>query len=548
MTTPDKFPDTSSRKFPEIARLASALCDGQMVSAAELDQLDRLLLDDADAQQYYRQHVSLHMALAWQFADRGFHSLPGDLRKPSAGSVATEPAPPPFSFLGGTSLGDLGRRGFDFFSNHTLLFSLFAALLLGSLAAAIGLSVTGRTGSPSVAYRSAKADNAGLIDSSVPDSWAVARLVRSSDCHWTNPATALAAGDELSVGQEIDLAAGRAEIAFACDTRVVLFGPSVLRVESPKAVRLALGHAMARAGSARGHGFSITTRTAAVIDLGTEFHVQAAPDGHSQVTVTVGAVEVRPCYAATGRRVEAGQTAQIEPGEAGILTLIEGGNGTPAFKFPTIEPPSNQDYADASQHHAKISVVDGQLSGGSGPITALLDGHAPSEADSHAESPHFATNEHNGKIMIDLGRAVMVRKVNTYSWHTCAWVDAKAEHRRARAPQRYVLYGFAGNRPPPVKGDPAVHGWRTICRVDTDEHFTVPPLENRPPQQAVSITGANGEVGRYRYLLWHVRPTHAEACPSLDGHPADCPPKCPTEDVNTFYGEFDVYADEGIRD
>jgi len=50
---------------------------------------------------------------------------------------------------------------------------------------------------------------------------------------------------------------------------------------------------------------------------------------------------------------------------------------------------------------------------------------------------------------------------------------------------------------------------------------------DRPAQQGCSITSATGTLGRYRYLLWEVKPSRF---PDF---------KIPN---HTFYGEFDVYA------
>ena len=114
-----------------------------------------------------------------------------------------------------------------------------------------------------------------------------------------------------------------------------------------------------------------------------------------------------------------------------------------------------------------------------------------------------------GKFLVDLGKVVRVRKINTYSWHEGIGPIHPPDVPHppdspytAMAPQRYTLYGACGNSPPPFEGDPVEHGWTRICHVDTDAFFSVPPILNRPPQQAVSISGADGEVGRYRYLLW----------------------------------------------
>ena len=63
--------------------------------------------------------------------------------------------------------------------------------------------------------------------------------------------------------------------------------------------------------------------------------------------------------------------------------------------------------------------------------------------------------------------------------------------------------------------------------MDSGDFFRVMRPFDRPAQQACSITGANGPVGRYRFLLWEVEPTQSVTLPVLD---------------NTFYAEFDVHG------
>ena len=94
--------------------------------------------------------------------------------------------------------------------------------------------------------------------------------------------------------------------------------------------------------------------------MGTEFNVAASDDGHSQIGVVEGTVEVQLTNGLQHRRLNAGQSLEVEPGMPSVIARTEPGDGTAAFKFPTIEPPSCHDYADASQHHATIRVLRGR--------------------------------------------------------------------------------------------------------------------------------------------------------------------------------------------
>ncbi len=123
---------------------------------------------------------------------------------------------------------------------------------------------------------------------------------------------------------------------------------------------------------------------------------------------------------------------------------------------------------------------------------------------------------------MDLGRSVFIEKINTYSWH-----QAREVANRVRAVQKYILYGYDGDAPPSTEGDLKAAGWTQIARVNSDDFFRVMQPIDRPAQQACSITGAQGAIGRYRFLLWFVEPTRA-----ID----------PRYFNSTFYSEFDVYA------
>ena len=142
----------------------------------------------------------------------------------------------------------------------------------------------------------------------------------------------------------------------------------------------------------------------------------------------------------------------------------------------------------------------------------LLDGAGQSHQDAQKESAFFE-DASGGSFLVDLGSAISVTKINSYSWHQHEILE---EHRH-RATQRFTLYGFAGDQLPDMTRPPRRAGWTRIARVNTDEYFHVAEPLERPSQQACSITAARGEIGRFRYLLWVVH-------------------------GGTFFGELDVFG------
>ncbi|HEY2328702.1 MAG TPA: basic secretory protein-like protein, partial [Verrucomicrobiae bacterium] len=117
-----------------------------------------------------------------------------------------------------------------------------------------------------------------------------------------------------------------------------------------------------------------------------------------------------------------------------------------------------------------------------------------------------------GRIEVDLGRAVEIKQVNTYSWHPST-----------RGPQVYRLYGGEEtadgfNASPGQAADPEKCGWKLIAKVDTRIKGV-----GGGGQYGVSISDSKGIIGKYRHLLFVIAPTETD-----------------DDFGNTFYSEIDV--------
>lgn len=348
---------------------------------------------------------------------------------------------------------------------------------------------------------------------------AVARFGQLDSCRWMDPATQVLGGDGVAAGQRVELAAGRAELHFANGARVTLLGPAIFEPRSQLSGFLTLGEVRVAAETENAKGFVVNTPTSNFVDIGTAFTAGVSADGLSRLEVTDGIVDVVLGSPENARRLRAGETMLVEPGEKKILTRIEAGDGTAAFRFPTIPPPSADDYADRSRGVASLRVTLGTLGRDAGRLggaaEVLLDGVGQSKQDSPQESVYFAPDG-KGTIVMDLGQAVAVRRIHSYSWHQH---EAIAAHRE-RAKQGFTLYGWSGDDAPDFSRDPSEDaGWTRIARVNTDESLHVEKRLDRPAQQACAITAESGDIGRFRYLLWEVR-------------------------GGTFYGEIDVLAEQ----
>jgi hypothetical protein len=202
-------------------------------------------------------------------------------------------------------------------------------------------------------------------------------------------------------------------------------------------------------------------------------------------------------------------SVSVSRAEIKVVTERNGSDNTGAgFTFKNVPAPSQNDAATK----ATFTLVDGRRDGNGGALGKLHDGKIPTEEDQPAENFFFNAGTDGGRLLIDLGRPIEVKQVNTYSWHA-----------NTRGPQVYKLYvsdaNAAGFDAQPKKGtDPEACGWKLIAKVDTR------PAGQAPGgQYGVSISDAGSVLGKYRYLLFDIARTE-----EIDPF------------GNTFYSEIDV--------
>lgn len=355
---------------------------------------------------------------------------------------------------------------------------------------------------------------AGIWQSTDPQ--AIAEVTALTDAKWMTP-VGFREGDGLGNEQRLELQSGTVELVFASGVRMRLVGPTIVETLTVNRARLVMGEAHVLAETAESKGFILLTPTSQFVDIGTAFTANVAPDGLSRLEVLEGEVDVVLEGIADSPRLRSGESLYVEPGPRRVITRLESGDGTAGFGFPTIGPPSREDFADESRGRASVRVAQGQLRerpgpSASGPVSVLLDGVGQAKQDSPLESAFFEQG-FLGQFLIDLGEPISIQTINCYSWHQ----HNKELRHRHRARQRFTLYGFAGSEPPDLELPPKEAGWTRIARVNSDQLFRVTDALDRPSQQVSSISSAEGNLGRYRYLLWAVK------------NP-------------TFFGEFDVFG------
>lgn len=194
------------------------------------------------------------------------------------------------------------------------------------------------------------------------------------------------------------------------------------------------------------------------------------------------------------------------------ITIDHNSNATAtsAFKFKNVPSPVKDD-AGAK---AKLALVAGEMDENGADLRALIDGLLPTEEDQPSANFFFNAGTGGGRFSMDLGSAVEIAQVNTYSWHP-----------NTRGPQLYKLYASDGSDrkfdPAPKSSvDPTTCGWKLIANVNT-----LTKEGEDGGQYGVSITDASGTLGKFRYLLFECYVTET----------AD-------DWGNTFFSEIDVIA------
>lgn len=492
-------------RFPsqEFDDAVAAACHG-MADEATLESLGTLLRESDAALDAYLARIDLHADLLWTPREAA-----------SAEHAGWSPLASPAARLGAHVDRAPSARP-------------WARVIIGGLTACIVL--------------------AGLwLGSGIPrEDRAAGRLIGVIDevagIDWVGADDARGPGDPVRAGERLEVASGGATIVLETGARIQVTGPAILEIESPLAAVLTMGRVTVTADTPESKGFTIRTRTGRIVDLGTQFTADAAPDGRCRVGVSRGSVRFHHASAGAkaddaGELVRAGDILEVQPGRRRVVTRIERGDDSAAFRFPSIEPPSAEDIADASRGRTSIRCVRGMLYANpakqvtSAAPDILIDGKGQSGPDSPEESLYFADGEEGG-LVLDLGAEVAVRKVNVYSWHRCLNHGFPAQLRQAhreRAAQHYLLYGRGDDAAADAGGTVAAP-WTFIARVNSDEHFGLLG-ENRPAQQASSVTAVAGPIGRFRHLLFVVQPTVGM---NHDGRELE---------FGTFCGEIDVYGE-----
>jgi len=120
----------------------------------------------------------------------------------------------------------------------------------------------------------------------------VGQLTDATGCRWGKSSSDIQVGKLLENGQDLNLIQGRAVITFASGAKVMLEGPTSLRLASQNEIHLIDGRIAAKVPRPA-IGFTVSSSLARIVDLGTAFTLTLNAEKSFELHVFEGLVELR---------------------------------------------------------------------------------------------------------------------------------------------------------------------------------------------------------------------------------------------------------------
>lgn len=297
---------TKDPLFESIHRLAVGLLE-ESLTAAELEELKSLLIENGEARRMYVDYIQQSASLRWLCVEKFEEAV----------TPSVTPLPP--------AEGHRGRRG-----RYALVCGgILAALVIvaaslqflgqngaverrenGGVADVANAVAQNKGGGIGQAVAKAEVDSVKAYSPNI-----VATVTGLDSVRWDSPASGVRMLSRCAVGDRLKMQAGTAVLTFDVGVQVKVFGPADFEIASPTSIRCLRGRVTTLVDK-RGRGFWIETPRAKVVDLGTQFGLSISDEGDTEVIVFQGMVDV-----SYGSQKAAGDAAsrRMQQGEALLL-------------------------------------------------------------------------------------------------------------------------------------------------------------------------------------------------------------------------------------
>lgn len=286
---------TEPELIDELYDLADAVAENE-VTDEQAARLEQLVSDHADLRRLYVNYMHAHASLTW------WHTGEAASRKDQpAAETAGEPAVQPLVMPESEPLVAERRRSWRELSWKQLAPYLVSGAVMLAIGVALGLM--------SVRQQQQAGGHGGFAEIKLIP---VATLVKADQCRWENGILPTEPGSELPAGI-LRLAEGIAHLEFKDGAQIVLEAPSELELTNTDSCLLHRGKLIAHVGP-EAVGFAVTSPTAKVVDLGTEFGIHVKSDGSTDVQVFDGRVELEHLPSGQKQNLSAGQAKRVNDG------------------------------------------------------------------------------------------------------------------------------------------------------------------------------------------------------------------------------------------
>jgi hypothetical protein len=275
---------------PRLNDLLSALCENT-IEDHEFDELQQLLTRDPAALRAYIDYLDLHACLPRQFS-----AIP-----PTVEADLVQLAAPPVKIA--------ASRSFWMAGSSTIAACLVALVFYG------GFVLLAWNLRPDPSSSNGR-DDASILAEVKSANRPVATLTASTGATWNQSRHDKPPRENSAIRADevLELTSGQAQLTFADGARVVLEGPCQFVPQNTGRGRLERGKLRASV-PAQAIGFAIATPTIEIIDLGTEFGVEADVKGQTDVEVFQGKVDVK-YLSAVGVAQSPHRTIRMNAGQA----------------------------------------------------------------------------------------------------------------------------------------------------------------------------------------------------------------------------------------
>jgi hypothetical protein len=271
----------TDKSSDELASLLSTLTEGSFTDAQH-QRLEQLLLADPAARRRYCEYTEVDVILQWRMTSPVVGATTAELAASEA--QAKEPTSPT------TDAGVL--RDMVNVRQHPVQFGLFVMAATLLLFAGLFAWVLPWW----------REESAGLAKTAKAKVDSIAHITQVVNPVWREGAVQWRVGSRLVASRELSLVSGLVKVEFGDGATILLEGPCEFRVESQAVGRLKAGQLTANVPF-KAAGFRVETDAVSIVDLGTEFGLQVAPEKQGFVRVFDGRVNVVR-HAAKGSEVE----------------------------------------------------------------------------------------------------------------------------------------------------------------------------------------------------------------------------------------------------